>query len=152
MGARALVGVLAYSPLAQGVLAGRQLGGRPLPTDWRSGTAYFDRANLDVIHDALSRSVLPIARARAAGPAQVSLAWILAQPGITAVIAGAGSTAQAVANAAAAEVRLSAEEVAQLGAAFARVELRAPAPARPGVVTRVLRSCLDCETSSGKTR
>ena len=131
------VAVLAYSPLAHGVLAGRQLGGKPLPQDWRRDTAYFDRGNLGVIHEALARGVVPVARARGLDVAQVCLAWVLAQPGITGVIAGAGTPAQAVANAAAAEARLDAGEVELISATFGRVALAAPSPARAGVVTRV---------------
>jgi aryl-alcohol dehydrogenase-like predicted oxidoreductase len=131
------VGVLVYSPLAQGVLAGRQLGARPLPADWRRGGSYFDAVNLGVINDALARSVVPIGKARGLEPAQVCLAWLLAQPGITATIAGAGTPAQAVANAAAADVQLTASELELLTSTWRRVELRSPPAARAGFVRRV---------------
>jgi aryl-alcohol dehydrogenase-like predicted oxidoreductase len=127
------VAVLAYSPLAHGALGGRQLGGKPLPTDGRQWSAYFGRRNLGAINDALTRAVLPIARARGVGVAQVCLAWALAQPGLTAVIAGAGSSAQAQANAAAAELRLGADELELIGATVGSIAL---APARPSLRRR----------------
>jgi methylglyoxal reductase len=148
------VSVLAYSPLAQGVLGGRQLGGKPLPSDWRRGTAYFERSNLEAANDALTRAVLPIAAGHGVDAGQVCLAWVLAQPGLTAVIVGAGSPAQAVANAAAAELRLSADELGRLSSTFARIVLAPPAAAGGGVVGRVrsLLSRLRDVASSGKVR
>jgi len=117
------VGVLAYSPLAQGVLAGRQLAASALPPDWRRGTPYFSAPSLRAIHEALERSVLPIARARRATPAQVCLAWLLARPGVAGVIAGASSPEQAVANAGAADLALDASDLARLDEAFRAIDL-----------------------------
>jgi aryl-alcohol dehydrogenase-like predicted oxidoreductase len=50
------VGLLAYSPLARGVLAGRQLGNRPPPGDWRRTTSYFQPSTLDQVNAALELS------------------------------------------------------------------------------------------------
>jgi aryl-alcohol dehydrogenase-like predicted oxidoreductase len=148
------VAVLAYSPLGQGVLGGRQLGGKPLPSDWRRGTAYFERTNVEAANDALTRTVLPIAAAHGIDAGQVCLAWVLAQPGLTAVIVGAGSPAQAAANAAAAEIRLSDDELAALRATFERIELAPPSWDAGGVGGRVrsLLSRLREAASSGKVR
>jgi aryl-alcohol dehydrogenase-like predicted oxidoreductase len=131
------VAVLAYSPLAHGVLAGRQLGARAAPADWRRGTVYFSPQNLAAINDALARAALPIAAARGVDVAQVCLAWVLAQPGVTAVIAGAGTPEQARANVAAAALGLEPAEVESLSSAFGRIVLAPPPNAGGGVVGRV---------------
>jgi aryl-alcohol dehydrogenase-like predicted oxidoreductase len=135
--ASARVGVLAYSPLAQGVLAGRQLSVRTPPPDWRAGGAYFAAENLRRVHAALERSVLPIARAHGVAPATVSLAWLLGRPGLTAVIAGASSADQARANAAAASLALTDDERRRLDESFLGIVL-APPPG-PTLVGRGLR-------------
>jgi aryl-alcohol dehydrogenase-like predicted oxidoreductase len=59
-------------------------------------------------------AVAALARARDATPSAVALAWLLAKPQVTSVIFGARSVAQVKANVAAAELRLTAEEVAGL--------------------------------------
>ncbi|HEV3032695.1 MAG TPA: aldo/keto reductase [Polyangia bacterium] len=131
------VAVLAYSPLAHGALAGRQMEGKPSPPDWRRDTPCFDPRNVETINRALAQSVVPLARSRGLDLAQVCLAWVLSQPGITAAIVGASSPAQAIANAAAADARLSPTELELISASWRRVELAAPTRAGRGVVTRV---------------
>jgi aryl-alcohol dehydrogenase-like predicted oxidoreductase len=123
------VGVLAYSPLAQGVLAGRQLRASAPPGDWRRGTPYYARRGLRVVHASLEASVLPLARARGVTAAQICLAWLLAQPGVAAVIAGASTPEQAGANAAAAELALDADERRRLDESFRDLELARRTPA-----------------------
>jgi aryl-alcohol dehydrogenase-like predicted oxidoreductase len=58
-----------------------------------------------------------IAARHLARPAQVALAWIMAQPGITAPIASATSTAQLEELAGAADLGLDADDLAALDAA-----------------------------------
>ncbi len=122
--AAAGVGLLAYSPLARGVLAGRQLGNRPPPGDWRRTTSYFQPSTLDQVNAALEAFARPIARAHQATLAQLSLAWVLARPGVAAVIAGAGTPDTAIDNAGADALSsaLSTAELHQLGGAFARID------------------------------
>jgi aryl-alcohol dehydrogenase-like predicted oxidoreductase len=131
------VAALAYSPLAQGVLAGRQLGVGMPPRDWRAGGAYFAAQNLRRVHAALERSVLPIARARGVAPATVSLAWLLSRPGLTAVIVGASTADQARANAAAASLALTEDERRKLDESFLGLVLAPPPP--PSLARRGLR-------------
>ena len=131
------VGVLAYSPFAQGVLAGRQLHATAPPSDWRRGSVAFSPANIGIINEALERSALPIARARGVSLAEVSLAWLLAQTGLTAVVAGASTPEQATTNPRAAELRLAPEELRGLTSALRDLPLvRASSPPRP-VLARV---------------
>lgn len=117
------VGVLAYSPLAQGVLAGRQLRRAAPPADWRRGTDYFSREAVRAVNAALAATVLPLARARGVTAAEVCLAWLLAQPGVAGVIAGASSPEQARANAATTNLELDADELVRLDAAFRDVDI-----------------------------
>jgi aryl-alcohol dehydrogenase-like predicted oxidoreductase len=100
---------LAYSPLAQGVLAGKYLERAP------EGRAL---RGLAPVNAAIKATLLPLARERALTVAQLALAWLLAQPGVTAAIAGASSETQTAENAAAANVRLEPQVIATISAAF----------------------------------
>jgi aryl-alcohol dehydrogenase-like predicted oxidoreductase len=55
-----------------------------------------------------------IATPRGATPGQIALAWLLHQPGVTSVLFGSRSVAQAADNLKAAEIKLSPEELATL--------------------------------------
>ena len=103
------VGILAYSPLAQGVLTGRPLQelGAHARRKENPALAPRNRKRLLTILGVLS----DIATDRAVTVAQVSLAWTLAQPGISACIVGASSHAQATQNAAAGGIELNASEM-----------------------------------------
>lgn len=112
-------GVLAYSPFEEGLLAGGYPPSRPLaPGEGRVMNAAFDLRNRTLIHGALERAARPIAEARGVPLCTVALSWLLAQPGVTAVIAGARTAAQAAINARAAEVALTADEEQSLRRAF----------------------------------
>ena len=106
------VGVLPYSPLAGGFLSGKYRRGQPLPASVRAGEIqlrlYSDQ-NLDTV-DALHA----IAENRSATPAKVALAWLLAQPWVTAPIVGANSVAQLRDLLGAVDLKLTPEEVERL--------------------------------------
>jgi aryl-alcohol dehydrogenase-like predicted oxidoreductase len=108
------VGVLPWSPLARGLLAGnRTREGERLTT--RSKTDSFGESlyRHDVDFTVVDR-VVEVAGARAVPPAQVALAWLLHKPGVTAPIVGA-TKAQHLDDALAAEqLELGAEEIARL--------------------------------------
>jgi len=83
------VGVIPWSPLARGVLAGNRTrdGERRTTrasTDPFSDLLYNQPADFDVV-DRLAE----VAAARGVPPAQVALAWLLRKPGVTAPIVGA---------------------------------------------------------------
>jgi aryl-alcohol dehydrogenase-like predicted oxidoreductase len=108
------VGVLPWSPLARGWLAGtRTREGEQRTT--RAGTdAYAERLygrpeDFDVI-DCASE----VAAERGVPAAQVALAWLLHRPGVTAPIVGATKLAHLQDALVAAELTLSPEEVARL--------------------------------------
>jgi aryl-alcohol dehydrogenase-like predicted oxidoreductase len=107
------VGLMAWSPLHAGLLTGKfTRDARPSVSRLNDleapGTIDFDRVYRIV--DKLSE----IARARNATPAQVALNWVMNKPGVDTVIIGARDEAQLRDNLAAAEWRLSAEEIAAL--------------------------------------
>jgi hypothetical protein len=64
-----------------------------------------------------------VAKQRGATVAQVALAWLLAQPGVTSIIIGANKMEQLEDNLKAADLQLSTEEVGQLSSTTAPVPL-----------------------------
>jgi len=120
---RERVGMLAYSPLAQGLLAGDVRHERMAADDGRRDDPRFHRSNVERIMSAIERAIVPITRDRDATVAQVALAWLLAQPGLTGVVVGASSIEQAQRNAAVMTFRLSPNEEAAIRQAFLPVSL-----------------------------
>ena len=112
-------GVLAWSPLARGRLA------RALAAD---GQATTERAQTDAFatqlyDDALDAGVIArvgeIAESRGVSRAQVALAWLLHQPGVTAPIVGATKTSHVDDALAAEQLTLDADALASLDDAYA---------------------------------
>lgn len=132
------VGVIAYSPLEQGLLSGKVAASRTFDTsDGRHKRATFEAANRAKVNRVVERVLRPVAEAHGATCAQVALAWVVAQPGVTAAIAGARTAAQAQENAAAGELRLTAGDLASLRKAFEALDL-SPAGSR-GLLARLRR-------------
>jgi len=134
---------LAFSPLAQGLLAGRMLGGKTLDEDdWRGSTPKFFPRNVAAIHVALESSLRPAADRHGATLAQVALAWLLAEPGVTSVIAGARTPDHARANLGALDIELTDGERQRIRDAFEEVrivERRGRRERLRGLATRGLR-------------
>ncbi|MEJ7662064.1 MAG: aldo/keto reductase [Hymenobacter sp.] len=113
------LGITPWSPLAAGFLAGKYeragAGGKPAGEGRLSGPNPFGDAE---VHGAqLARARTPCGRWRpqlGRPLAQVALAWVAAQPGITAPIIGASSVAQLRDNFAALDVRFSPEQLRTL--------------------------------------
>ncbi|WP_407569645.1 aldo/keto reductase [Deinococcus altitudinis] len=111
------VGVIPWSPLGGGLLTGKYRRGAPLPesvrADENSAQRFSDR-NFDVV-ETLSKIA---GQRQAAGEqvltAQVALAWMLAQPAMTAPIIGANSVAQLQELLGGVTLRLSSEELAEI--------------------------------------
>lgn len=119
------IGIIAYLPLAGGLLTGKYLGVTEPPPDTRAGKMpAFARRMLEGEHkQALAQGVADLAKELGATPSQVSLAWLLHQPGVTSAIAGATRVSQIEDNAAAAALELPAmalERLAALSAPFCR--------------------------------
>ncbi|WP_405094566.1 L-glyceraldehyde 3-phosphate reductase [Micromonospora sp. NBC_01412] len=107
-------GCIAYSPLAQGLLTDRYLGG--IPADSRVRTSVFlDESDLDEKKMATIRALGAIAERRGQSLAQLALAWALRDPRMTSLIIGASSVPQLEANVAALDnLDLAAEELAEI--------------------------------------
>lgn len=107
------ISVLAYSSMAQGLLTGKFSPGHQFAAeDHRSANVLFQGENFERAHRALEQ-LQPIAERHNCTLAQLSLAWLIAQPQ-TQAIAGARTAAQAQDNAKAASVNLSAEELQEI--------------------------------------
>ena len=110
--------VIAYSPLAQGLLSGRY-DRDSRPTDSvRASNQLFLPDSLDRASD-LIEVLREVAKAHSATPAQIALAWVIHHPSVAA-IPGASSVEQLESNVAAAEIRLSGDEYQALHMASAR--------------------------------
>jgi aryl-alcohol dehydrogenase-like predicted oxidoreductase len=111
------IGFVAYSPLGRGVFGGEIAGAASLPDgDRRRDHPRFQGENLKA-NLALVEPVRRLARAKGRTPAQIALAWLLAKGPDIVPIPGTRRIEHLEANAAAADIALSASEVAQLDAA-----------------------------------
>jgi aryl-alcohol dehydrogenase-like predicted oxidoreductase len=106
--------VIAYSPLAQGVLGGRYDASNPPPGPARRNNPLCLPENLERAN-AVIQALRRIASAHDATPAQVALAWVIAKPGVVA-IPGASSVEQLRRNVEAADLALDEKEVDELTA------------------------------------
>jgi aryl-alcohol dehydrogenase-like predicted oxidoreductase len=106
------IGVLAYSPIAQGMLTGKVSVDRVFPEgDVRRGKPLYKPENRRRVLDMLTK-VQPIADGHGVTLGQMFIAWTIAQPGLTSALVGARSEEQVTENARAGEVKLSDEELA----------------------------------------
>lgn len=108
------IAFVAYSPLGRGFLTGAIKSLDVLEqTDFRRYNDRFQGENLEKNLELLAE-LEALAEAKGATPAQVALAWILAMAPNTLTIPGTRKMARLDENAAAAEIELSAEELAHL--------------------------------------
>jgi aryl-alcohol dehydrogenase-like predicted oxidoreductase len=114
------IGLVAYSPLGRGFLTGAITGIDALAADdFRRGNPRFQGENLDR-NLALSDAVRELAAAKQVAPSQLALAWVLAQGDDIVPIPGTKRRAYLEQNAAAAELRLTEEDLAALEKAAPR--------------------------------
>ena len=105
------IGVIPWSPLARGFLAGnrtRQQRGTTerAQTDEFAHQMYYTDSDFDVVD-----RVVELAKRRNVTPAQIALAWILHKPGVTAPIIGASKMEQFEQSLAALDIVLDASEL-----------------------------------------
>ena len=88
------LGLIAFSPLAQGLLTNRYLDG--IPSDSRVAKSGVFLHREDITHELLGRisKLNALALERGQSLAQMSLSWLLSKDIVTSVIAGASSSAQ----------------------------------------------------------
>jgi aryl-alcohol dehydrogenase-like predicted oxidoreductase len=114
---REQVGVICYYALASGFLSGKYRSEADLAKSRARGAGvrkYLDARGLRIL-DALDR----VAASHQATPAQVSLAWLIGRPGLTAPIASATSVEQLHELLGAVKLTLAPEEIALLDQASA---------------------------------
>jgi aryl-alcohol dehydrogenase-like predicted oxidoreductase len=114
------LGVLVWSPLAAGLLAGAHRRGEPAPAGSRQAKGWTeppirDPERLWFIVDAL----VEIGAGRGVSAAQVALAWLLGRPGITSLVVGGDTEAHFRDNIAAVDLELTGDERGKLDAVSA---------------------------------
>jgi aryl-alcohol dehydrogenase-like predicted oxidoreductase len=107
------VSVLPWSPLSGGFLSGKYTRDDPNPKGARRTNFQFPAIDEARGFDAID-ALEAIAKAKGASVAQVALAWLLAQAGVTSVIIGANKMSQLEDNLKAADLRLNPAEAEQL--------------------------------------
>ncbi len=110
------IGFVAYSPLGRGMLTGHFQRLEDLPADdWRRGVPRWQEENFDHNVRLVSR-LEEIARRHNITTAQLAIAWVLHQGEDIVPIPGTRKRENLEANAAAADVTLSAEDLAEIDA------------------------------------
>jgi NDP-hexose 2,3-enoyl reductase len=115
------IGILIWSPLARGLLA----GGRTTPPEadrLRAGPGLGSHDHAAIEQYEKLAGQLEVA------PAQLGLAWLLAQPGVTATIIGPRTVEQLDGSLGALEIELTAQTLARLDELFPPVGKGGPAP------------------------
>lgn len=113
------VGILAYSPMARGLLTGKydETASFP-PSDARSSSPVWQGERL-ARNVAAVREMADLAQTFGKTVAQMALAWVLTQPGLTCALAGAKRSDQIRETAAASGWQLDAETLAKIDAIVA---------------------------------
>jgi len=118
--------ILAYSPLERGLLTGKMKPGHKFEEgDHRANLLYFSDENIRRTNQFLDK-IKPIATSKSITLSQLVLSWTLAQPGITIALVGARNAEQAVANAKAGDLVLSADEIKTINGHLASLEIVKP--------------------------
>jgi aryl-alcohol dehydrogenase-like predicted oxidoreductase len=109
------LGLLVWSPLAGGLLSGKYRRDQPGPKESRllSGWDEPPVRDQEKLYDVVE-VLVEVASGRGACPAQVTLARLLERPAVTSVIIGARTSEQLADNLGAADLSLTAEELARL--------------------------------------
>ena len=108
------LGIIPYFPLEGGILTGQYRPGKPAPSDSRfagrtESEKHFSKRNFSILVG-LER----FSEKRERPVLELALAWLLANPLVSSVIAGATKPQQVVANARALVCNLSAEELNEI--------------------------------------
>ena len=119
------VGVLPWSPLARGLLAGARKSRDDKKATPRAASDSFTDALYDHPGDwDVVEAVRKVAEARGVGMAEVALAWLLSRPGVTAPIIGATKLEHLEAALRALKLELTKDELAALEAPYSPRDVR----------------------------
>jgi aryl-alcohol dehydrogenase-like predicted oxidoreductase len=127
---------IVWSPMAQGVLSGKYVPGRPLPegsraTDDKGGARMIQRFMTD---DVLGRvqQLKPVADELDLSMAQLAIAWVLQNDNVAAALVGASRPEQVAENVKASGVTIPAELMARIDEVLGDVVERDPARTAEG--------------------
>ncbi|QHV98600.1 aldo/keto reductase [Spirosoma endbachense] len=116
-------GILAYSPMERGLLTGKIKPGHQFAEgDHRTSYRFFKEQNIVQANDLLEK-LKPLADEKNASLSQLVIRWTIEQPGITAALAGARNAEQAIQNAKAIDISLSADELEFINQQIQELEL-----------------------------
>jgi aryl-alcohol dehydrogenase-like predicted oxidoreductase len=120
------IGVLPWSPLARGLLAGSRKSIDDRQATLRAGSdAHATHLYRDPADWTIVEAVEKVARERGVSPAEIALAWLLSKPTVTAPIVGATKLPHLEAAIRAVELSLSPEEIRALEAPYRPHEVAA---------------------------
>lgn len=108
------IAFLPWSPLSGGFLTGKYTKTNPKPTEGRRNVFDFPPVHergYDVVEELMAMS-----KELGVSVAQISLAWLLHQQGVTSVIIGANKMSQLIDNIKSVEIKLSQEQINRLSA------------------------------------
>jgi aryl-alcohol dehydrogenase-like predicted oxidoreductase len=130
------IGLVPFSPLGRGFLAGAFRNAADLPAgDFRHNVPRFLDANAEA-NAGILQVIQAVAARHQATPAQVALAWVLAQGADMVPIPGTRRRTTLDQNLDALELRLTAADLAELGLLAARVAGERYLPTQMGTVER----------------
>lgn len=116
------IGVLPFFPLASGMLTGKYRRGEPFPEGTRLGSSeHFTSVASDANFDKVE-ALTAFADKRELSLTRLAFAWLVSQPSVPSVIAGATRPEQVRENAAATSVTLSPEDLAEIDELLAAAE------------------------------
>jgi len=117
------IGFVPFSPLGKGFLTGRfDKNSTFVSSDFRSIVPRFTPENLDV-NQVLVNLIKEVAAGKNATPAQIALAWVLAQKPWIVPIPGTRKLGRLEENLGAADVELTPEELRDLNDALSKIEI-----------------------------
>lgn len=119
------VGLLAYSPLAFGVLSGKYLDGAQPETGRITLFTRFRRYTNPQV-EAATKEYVALAKAHGLDPAQMALAYVNGRPFLTSTIIGATTMEQLMSDIGSIEVKLGNEVIEAIDAIHARHTIPAP--------------------------
>jgi aryl-alcohol dehydrogenase-like predicted oxidoreductase len=130
------LGQIVWSPLAQGVLTGKYLPGKPLPagtraTDDKGGATFIAKWLEDQTLLERVQALTPVAERLGLTLAQFAVAWVLQNDNVSAAIIGASRPEQVTENVKASGVAIPTDVMAEVDAILGDVVVRDPALTAP---------------------